>query len=64
MGDRFAAAVICVNMWCARARGVKIKEEDYKIRPDWKAMHGEKQRKACGADDFSRLIAAGHYTDI
>ena len=51
-------------MWCARARGVKIKEEDYKIRPDWKAMHGEKQRKACGADDFSRLIAAGHYTDI
>ena len=42
----------------------QLKEEDYAIRPEWAAAHGEHQRLACGADSFSRLIAAGHFTEI
>jgi hypothetical protein len=40
------------------------KEEDYALRPEWLAAHGAAQSKACGADDFARLIAAGHYSDV
>ena len=42
----------------------QLKEEDYALRPDWAKAHGEQQRNACGADDFARLIAGGHYVDV
>ena len=33
------------------------KEEDYALRPEWGAAHGEHHRLHCGATHFAKLIA-------
>ncbi|KAL3914663.1 MAG: hypothetical protein SGPRY_007553, partial [Prymnesium sp.] len=37
------------------------KEEDYELRPDWRAAHGEKHKYTFGAEYFGKMIQDGKW---
>ncbi|KAL1530511.1 hypothetical protein AB1Y20_001412 [Prymnesium parvum] len=39
----------------------QCKEEDYELRPEWAAAHGDHHTHMCGAEYFSKVIETGHY---
>ena len=39
------------------------KEDDYALRPEWAAAHGEHQRLVCGAEFFAKLLESGLYAE-
>jgi hypothetical protein len=46
-----------VHFWHQR------KEDDYALRPEWAAAHGEHQRLVCGAEFFAKLLESGLYAE-
>ena len=47
----------CLYCWHQR------KEDDYALRPEWAAAHGEHQRLVCGAEFFAKLLESGLYAE-
>ena len=51
--------LLLTHLYCWHQR----KEDDYALRPEWAAAHGEHQRLVCGAEFFAKLLESGLYAE-